>query len=60
MPIYEYKCRECQKEYEEIVPLDEQTAPPCPSCHSAHVEKKMSAFGGVGSKGASCGRSGFS
>jgi putative FmdB family regulatory protein len=60
MPIYEYKCRECQTEYEEIVPLDSPIVPPCPSCHSSNVEKKMSAFGAAGSKGTSCGKSGFS
>jgi putative FmdB family regulatory protein len=60
MPIYEYKCRECHAEYEEIVSLDSPAAPPCPSCHSSDVEKKMSAFGGAITKGNSCGNSGFS
>jgi putative FmdB family regulatory protein len=60
MPIYEYRCLECQKDYEEIVSLGVQIAPPCPFCKSEKVEKKMSTFGSAGPKGASCGKSGFS
>ena len=62
MPFYEYKCRKCEAEFEELVPVDAEEAPPCPECGSTDVEKLMSLFGGGGSKGdggASCGPSGF-
>jgi putative FmdB family regulatory protein len=58
MPMYEYTCKECGKEYEELVSLDSQEKPPCPACNSTKVEKKMSLFGSAGA--APCGTSGFS
>ena len=61
MPLYEYICRECGNEYEELVSLNAETTPPCPSCSSENTEKKMSLFGSIGgsSTGSSCGGSGF-
>jgi putative FmdB family regulatory protein len=58
MPMYEYKCKKCGMEYEELVSLDSKELPPCPVCNSTRVEKKMSVFGSAGSS--SCGTSGFS
>jgi len=60
MPIYEYTCTECGKEFEELVPLKRPDNPPCPVCGSAKTEKKMSLPGGTGSTSSSCGTSGFS
>lgn len=40
MPIYEYKCQNCEKEFEELVRGDE--TPSCPFCNSGNVERKMS------------------
>ena len=63
MPIYEYKCRECGTDFEEIVSVNAVENPPCPSCHSNETEKKMSVFCGAGSSGnsgTSGGSSGFS
>jgi putative FmdB family regulatory protein len=60
MPLYEFTCKECGSNYEELVSLNCKEYPPCPSCKSEKVEKKMSVFGGVSSGGSSCsGRSGF-
>lgn len=42
MPIYEYKCRECGHEYEELV-FSRDATPPCPKCTSEKTEKLMSA-----------------
>jgi putative FmdB family regulatory protein len=39
--MYEYKCIECGKEYEELVSLDSKEQPPCPACNSIKVEKKV-------------------
>jgi putative FmdB family regulatory protein len=60
MPFYEYKCDECGKEYEELVPMQAKEAPPCPACGSKQVERKISLFGSMGSGKSSCGSSGFS
>lgn len=40
MPIYEYKCKKCGKDFEELVFGDE--CPPCPACGSQKTEKLMS------------------
>jgi putative FmdB family regulatory protein len=41
MPIFEYVCTRCKKQFEEIVfSQDEQTV--CPSCGSTKTEKLMS------------------
>jgi len=42
MPIYEYICRECAHEFEELVFSWTET-PACPKCGSNRVEKLMSA-----------------
>jgi len=42
MPIYEYKCRECGNEFEELV-FSRDELPPCSECGSRKVEKLMSA-----------------
>lgn len=62
MPLYEYRCKSCGDEFEELVPLSAKSSPPCPKCSSLQTDKKMSRFGGgSGSQaGGSCGNSGFS
>ena len=40
MPIYEYTCRSCGQEFEELVRGDEE--PPCPACGQRRVERQMS------------------
>ena len=42
MPIYEYICKDCNNEFEELV-FSQDALPPCPKCDSAKVEKLMSA-----------------
>ena len=62
MPVYEYACRKCGHEFEELVFGEEK--PPCPKCKSTQLEKKFSVFGTQGeSAGAEelppgCGRCG--
>jgi putative FmdB family regulatory protein len=43
MPIFEYACRGCGKEFETLVRAS-SPAPECPDCHSGDLEKKLSAF----------------
>ena len=41
MPIFEYSCRGCGKEFETLV-RPQDAAPACPSCQSADLEKLIS------------------
>lgn len=62
MPFYEYKCRKCENEFEELVSIGAEEAPACPECGSTRVEKMMSLFGSGGGSddgGAASGPSGF-
>ena len=40
MPLYEYVCRKCSREFEELVMGDSQ--PTCPSCQSKDLERVLS------------------
>lgn len=40
MPIYEFKCRVCGHEFEELVRHD--VTPACPSCRSGELERLVS------------------
>jgi putative FmdB family regulatory protein len=44
MPIYEYRCRGCSKDFEKYVAAT-ATAVACPSCASADITRKLSVFG---------------
>jgi len=45
MPIYEYACLKCKKEYQEIVMSDgEEKKVKCPKCGSKRKEKIISSF----------------
>ena len=45
MPIYEYKCKECNYEFEEILSANSKN-PICPECTS-ETERIMSRFCGI-------------
>lgn len=42
MPIYEYACQDCGREFEALVRSD--TVPECPACHSTSLDKRLSVF----------------
>jgi putative FmdB family regulatory protein len=44
MPIYEYRCQGCGKDFEKYLPRVESAAA-CPSCASSQVTRKLSVFG---------------
>lgn len=49
MPIYEYGCKKCGHEFEELVFGD--ATPNCPECGSGDVQKMMSACCHCGGEG---------
>jgi putative FmdB family regulatory protein len=68
MPIFEFRCKECNHKFEELVlsAVTDLTDITCPQCGEKAAEKLMSACC-VGSSGPAasssavpCGRSGFS
>lgn len=48
MPIYEYHCNSCSKDFECLVLGSEE--PECPSCNGSNIVRQMSACGFI-SKG---------
>ena len=44
MPIYEYRCKECEKDFEKYVP-GATSSVACPACASEQVMRKLSVFG---------------
>jgi putative FmdB family regulatory protein len=47
MPIYEFRCRDCGKQYEELVSLDVDRLP-CPDCGSENTSRMISLFSASG------------
>lgn len=54
MPIFEYQCRQCEKEFERLVFAGEDKKVFCPVCKSPDVDKKMSASSFMGSSMGKC------
>jgi putative FmdB family regulatory protein len=46
MPMFEYQCRDCDREFEAYVSA--ARAPECPGCRSANLTKRLSSPGMVG------------
>ena len=44
MPIYEYRCRGCDADFEKYVP-GAATKVACPTCASGDIMRKLSVFG---------------
>lgn len=42
MPIYEYACHDCGREFEALVRTG--SAPACPQCESTQLDKRLSVF----------------
>lgn len=43
MPIYEYTCNRCKKDFEKLVFGNQKVA--CPACSSENIKKRLSRFG---------------
>jgi len=61
MPIYEYKCQNCNKDFEIIVSINDDKNPQCPFCQSNETKKNLSIFSSNINKisASSCGNSKF-
>jgi putative FmdB family regulatory protein len=63
MPIFEYVCKDCGREFEKIVPRYDSHVD-CAHCSGGNVEKQLSVFAVVGGSSSSeasesgCGRCG--
>jgi putative FmdB family regulatory protein len=42
MPLFEYACKGCAREFEILVRASE--TPECPSCHGKDLERRLSVF----------------
>jgi putative FmdB family regulatory protein len=42
MPIYEFRCQNCGRDFERIQAFSDQSLPVCPTCQSASVQRKLS------------------
>ena len=49
MPIYEYECRDCGRQFEKIV-YRTSSLQTCEACGSSRVQKRYSAFAVVASR----------
>ena len=46
MPIFEYRCNDCDRNFEAFVTADRSAE--CPACHGASLVKQLSSPGMVG------------
>ena len=54
MPIFEYQCQSCKKEFEKLVFSGEEEGIQCPDCRSREIRKKMSATSFMGPSIGTC------
>jgi len=43
MPTYEYKCKDCGKEFEVFKSIKDESLPACPECNSHNTSRLISA-----------------
>jgi putative FmdB family regulatory protein len=48
MPIYEYRCTDCDRSVEVLVRAGHHEDAECPSCHGSHLTREMSVFSARG------------
>ncbi len=58
MPIFEFECKNCNHQFEELVFHSDESLPTCPECKSGNAEKLISA-GCIRPNGIPSGAGGF-
>lgn len=53
MPIYEYLCTECDREFETLVSAAKAEQTSCPACGAAHPRRLMSVIAGMAGRSSS-------
>lgn len=43
MPIYEFKCKNCQRQFEQFLKMSDLDASSCPHCQGTQLERLVSA-----------------
>lgn len=52
MPLYEYKCSDCETMFDALRDMSEADAPiTCPNCGSEETQRAVSLFSAIGSEG---------
>ncbi|MDQ6771547.1 MAG: zinc ribbon domain-containing protein [Candidatus Dormibacteraeota bacterium] len=52
MPIYEYRCEDCDRDFELLSSFQEREAPrSCPTCAGEHTRVLISSFASIGASG---------
>ena len=44
MPLFEYRCRECETSFEKLTRYDQADSIACPQCGSVHARRLLSMF----------------
>ena len=44
MPLYEYRCGECEHRFEALIPAGRADQEPCPRCGAAPAQRLLSVF----------------
>lgn len=55
MPIYEFRCDDCQEKFSEIRKMGDDLGVPCQSCGSLSTRKLISTFASISSSGKEAG-----
>ncbi|MFZ5898055.1 MAG: FmdB family zinc ribbon protein [Bacillota bacterium] len=60
MPIYEYKCKDCEHKFSVLLPVTERAKVTCPKCLSDNVRREFSLFASRSGSANACSSSGSS
>lgn len=44
MPLYDYRCTRCRRNFESLLDRWDSPAPPCPHCGAATAQRMLSVF----------------
>jgi len=53
MPLFKYRCNDCQANFEDLVPFSQSHNVECPQCGSHNTEKLVSTFATLGGSSSS-------